>query len=255
MAAEGKGIDIAHHLVDSGPWVSLDLGFIDISITKHVVMIWISAAICFLLFIYIGRQRSLVPKGIRTFFEMILLYLRDEVVYANMGPKNGEKFLPYIWTIFFFILFSNLLGLVPMGATATANIAVTASLAISTFVVIHVSGMIRYGPMKYLKLAFLVGPWPLWPLMVVVEGLGHLVRPFALTIRLFANMISGHILILVIFGFIFMFTGFVGKMVTGVSIIGVVAIYLLEIMVAFIQAFIFALLSTVFINMAVHAEH
>jgi F-type H+-transporting ATPase subunit a len=91
--------------------------------------------------------------------------------------------------------------------------------------------------------------------MVVVEGLGHLVKPFALTIRLFANMIGGHILIMVIFGFIFMFTGFVGSVVTGVSVIGAMAIYLLEIMVAFIQAFIFALLSTVFINMAVHAEH
>ena len=255
MAAEKEGIDIIHHLVDSGPWVSLDLGFIDISITKHVVMMWFSAVICFLLFTYIGRQRSLVPKGIRNFFEMILLYLRDEVVYANIGPKNGEKFLPYIWTIFFFILFCNLLGLVPMGATATGNIAVTASLAICTFVVIHVSGMVHYGPLKYLKIAFLVGPWPLWPLMLVVEGLGHLVKPFALTIRLFANMISGHILIMVIFGFIFMFTGLVGAAVTGVSVIGAVAIYLLEVMVAFIQAFIFALLSTVFINMAVHAEH
>jgi F-type H+-transporting ATPase subunit a len=255
MAAEKEGIDIIHHLVDSGPWVSLDLGFIDISITKHVVMMWFSAVICFLLFTYIGRQRSLVPKGIRNFFEMILLYLRDEVVYANMGPKNGEKFLPYIWTIFFFILFCNLLGLVPMGATATGNIAVTASLAICTFVVIHVSGMVHYGPLKYLKIAFLVGPWPLWPLMMVVEGLGHLVKPFALTIRLFANMISGHILIMVIFGFIFMFTGLVGAAVTGVTVIGAMAIYLLEVMVAFIQAFIFALLSTVFINMAMHAEH
>jgi F-type H+-transporting ATPase subunit a len=175
--------------------------------------------------------------------------------YANMGPKNGQKYLPYVWTIFFFILFCNVLGLVPMGATATGNIAVTASLAICTFLVTHISGMLHYGPLKYLRSAFLVGPWPLWPLMAVVEGLGHLVKPFALTIRLFANMIGGHILILVIFGFMFMFTGFVGATITGISVIGVVVISLLELMVALIQAFIFALLSTVFINMAIHAEH
>ena len=255
MAVEGT-INIIHHLVDSGPIVKLpEILGVDLSITKHVIMMWIAAALCFVLFTYIGRQKSLVPKGLRTFFELILIYLRDEVVYANMGKKNGEKFLPYVWTIFFFILFCNMLGLVPMGSTATGNIAVTGALAICTFVVTHVAGMIHYGPLKYLKAALLVGPWPLWPLMAIVEGLGHLVKPFALMIRLFANMISGHIMVYVLLGFIFMFTGVVGYAVAGISAIGVIAIDLLEMMVAVIQAFIFALLSTVFINLALHAEH
>ena len=250
-----EGLNIIHHLVDSAPWAKVEVAGYSLPITKHVVMLWISAGLVFALFTWIGRQRSLVPTGARNFFEMILLYLRDEVVYANLGAKYGERYLPYLWTLFFFILFSNLLGMVPFGATATGNLAVTAALALVTFGITHVSGMAHYGPLGYLKRAFLVGPPYMWPLMVFLEAIGHLVKPFALTVRLFANMLSGHILLLVFFGFLLAASGIVGAVVTGVTVFGILVFSLMELMVAVLQAFVFVLLSTVFINMALHADH
>jgi F-type H+-transporting ATPase subunit a len=223
------------------------------SITKQVVMLWISAALCILVFVLLYAKQRLVPegKGVQSLFEPILLYIRDEVVRPVMG-KEGDAFLPYLWTIFFFVFFCNFLGLVPMGATATANVNVTGALALCTFCMIHGSGIKKHGLWGYAKSIVPPVPFFVWPLMLVVELIGLLVKPFALMIRLAANMVAGHAVLLSIMGFIFIFKSW---FITAGVLATVTAIFLLELIVAVIQAYIFTFLSTVFIGMAINPDH
>ncbi|MFQ5653472.1 MAG: F0F1 ATP synthase subunit A [Planctomycetota bacterium] len=228
-------------------------------ITMHVVMLWVAAALCLLLFPVIVRRIARDGTGGRlaTFFEAILLFIRDEMARPFMG-KDGDRFLPIIWTFFFFILFCNLLGMIPGSATATGNISVTAGLAAVSFVTYHSIGIAHNGFFGYLKANLLVGPPFLWPLMIIVELAGHAIRPCALCIRLFANMVAGHTMLAVIIGFALALRWdnlLAGSGIALVSVVSAVLLNFLELLVAMIQAFIFTFLTTVFLSMAVHPEH
>lgn len=255
---------IMHHILDGNeielPFLGyihlphIELFGIDISITKHVIFMWLAAIVLIVSFYFVKKAyaKSRIPKGLSNFMEVLIVFVRDDIVKPTIG-KGYEKFLPFLLTIFFFILTCNFLGLVPYGATATSNISVTASLAIISFIVIQVGGMIKNGPFGYFK-GLLPHGLPFWlvPIMFVVEILGLFTKPFALAIRLFANMTAGHIVILALLGLIFILHTY---FVVPVSIAFALFIYLLEVLVALIQAYIFTMLSSLFIGMAVHQEH
>lgn len=256
---------ILHHIMDSReldfePFFTIHIPQfphifgIDITPTKHVVFMWLAAILVLITFtIVAGRyKKSLVPKGVASFFEVFIIFVKDDIAKTTIG-KGYEKFVPYLLTLFFFILFGNFLGLIPYASTFTSNIAVTATLAIFSFFAIQLSGIRQHGFLGYFRGLMPHGiPVLLLPLMAVVEILGLFTKPFALAIRLFANMIAGHTVILALIGLIFfMATPFV----VPVSVAFSLFIYLLEILVALIQAYIFTILTSLFIGMAVHQEH
>jgi F-type H+-transporting ATPase subunit a len=255
---------IMHHILDSKeinfePFGTIHLpslhlfGF-DISITKHVVFLWLGAVVLLTILLIVSKayKKSLVPKGVSNLMEIFILFVRDDIARPTIG-KGFEKFLPYLLTAFFFILTCNFIGLFPYAATATSNISVTVTLAVISFIVIQAGGMMKNGVFGYFK-GLIPHGVPAWllPIMAVVELLGLLTKPFALAIRLFANMTAGHIVILALLGLIFILKTY---FVAPVSISFALFIYLLEILVALIQAYIFTMLSSLFIGMAVHQEH
>jgi len=255
---------IMHHVLDAreldfSPFgvihlPQLHLFGIDISITKHVVFMWLALLILVVTFIFVARsyRKSLIPRGITNLTEVLIVFVRDEIARPTIG-KGNERFLPYLLTAFFFILTCNFLGLIPYGSTATSNIAVTATLATISFIVIQAGGMMKNGVFGYFK-GLIPHGIPMWllPIMLVVELLGLFTKPFALAIRLFANMTAGHIVIMALLGLIFILHTYV---VVPVSISFALFIFLLEILVALLQAYIFTMLSGLFIGMAVHQEH
>ena len=256
---------ILHHVLDGREIELPFLGYIhipqippvfgiDITPTKHVVFMLIAAFLVFITFYIVARgyKKSLVPKRLANFFEVLIVFVRDEIAEPTIG-KAYKTFLPFLLTMFFFILFGNFLGLIPFSATFTSNIAVTATLAIISFLMIQLGGIKQNGFFGYFKGLVPHGiPVLLLPLMVLVEVLGLFTKPFALAIRLFANMIAGHTVILALLGLIF----FMGTIfIAPVSVAFAIFIYLLEILVALIQAYIFTMLTALFIGMAVHQEH
>lgn len=251
-------------------WPDLHLGplTINLSPTKHVVFLFITAFLVWLTMIVAGRslkrQRAgeHAPKGFGAAIEALVIYVRDEMAIANIG-HDGARFAPLILSLFFFILYANVMGLVPHGSSATGNLAVTAALAIVVFFTVEVGGMIKLGPKGYLGTIFPqipgitgVGAVALALFMAPIEILGKLVKPFALAVRLFGNMTAGHFVILSLFGIIAMFWNLVGwnLAIGAVTTALVVAIMLLELFVALLQAYVFALLSAVFIGLMQH-EH
>jgi len=218
---------------------------IDMTPTKHLVMLWLGSAVLLLAFFVSVRRRALVPKGLYNFLELLVQFVRDEIAVKNIGKEDADRFVPYLCTAFFFILFVNLFGLIPWAATATGNIAVTAALALFTFFITQYAQIKAQGFGGYLKhLTGGVAPW-LWPIMIPVEILGLFTKPFALTIRLFANMVAGHIVILSLLGLIFA----LGSPLVAVgSVPMALAIFALELFVAFVQAYIFTMLSSLFIG-------
>ncbi|MFA7421257.1 MAG: F0F1 ATP synthase subunit A [Melioribacteraceae bacterium] len=255
---------IMHHVLDSREIDLTPFGVIhlpqlhlfgmDVSITKHVVFMWIAAIVLIVTFIKVSKsyKKSLIPKGATNLTETMIMFVRDEIAKPNIG-KGFEKFLPFLLTVFFFILTCNFLGLLPYGSTATGNISVTATLAIISFIVIQGGGMMKNGVFGYFK-GLLPHGLPTWliPIMFIVELLGLFTKPFALAIRLFANMTAGHIVILALLGLIFILHTYV---VIPVSIAFALFIFLLEVLVALLQAYIFTMLSSLFIGMAYHQEH
>jgi F-type H+-transporting ATPase subunit a len=236
---------------------------VDLSPTKHVVFMLLAAVIVSLLLIIAGnaskKQHETMghSKGFAGAIESMALYLRNEVVLPNVG-HHGEGFVPFALTLFFFILVCNLLGMLPWGATATGNIAVTAMLAIITAVIVEVAGM-RANGLGYLSTIFywnkdlpIVMRVLMFFVMTPVEIVGKLSKPFALTIRLFANMTAGHIVLLALIGIIFTFKSWA---LTPVPVLMATAISMLELFVAFLQAFIFTLLASVFIGQIREAHH
>lgn len=231
-----------------------------VGITAQVFMLFIGAALMCAVFIARARRvqaGELVPHGWGNFLEALLLFIRDEVVRPVVG-RDGDRYLPFIWTVFFLILTCNLLGLIPGCMTATGNISVNAALAGVSFLAWHLWGIRSVGVVKYLR--YIVPPVPLvlWPLMLVIEIVGHFVRPFALTMRLFANMFAGHIAIATVLGFTAALTKdtlVLGGAISLAGVLGAVALTLFEVFVAALQAFIFASLTTVFVGMSVHPEH
>ena len=225
---------------------------IDMSITKHVAIMWVASILLITMMLKAFRKPKDVPSGLANFFEAIVLFLRDEVVIPIMG-EHGKKYLPFLLTIFFFILFCNLLGLIPYSATATGNISVTAGLAICSFLVMLGAGIANNGFFGYFKSLIPSGvPPALLIILIPVELISLFVKPFALCVRLFANMTGGHVAILVFLGLLIIMQN---EWIAIGAIPFAAAIYLLEIFVGFVQAFVFTLLSTVFIGMAAHPDH
>jgi F-type H+-transporting ATPase subunit a len=235
---------------------------IDLTPTRHLVFMLLAAFICIGLFIPLARAAvrrdpDKAPSGFANGMEALVLYFRDNVVRANIG-HGADGYTPFILTIFFFILFMNLLGLTPFGITATANLSVTAVLAIIAFIATEVAGMRALGAAGYMKTIFFIPPGLpgyMKPVMLVllapVEFLGKLTKPFALAIRLFANMMAGHTLVLAVMGLIFVYQS---TAVAGASVVIASTIMILEVFVAFLQAFIFAMLTSVFIGLIRHAH-
>jgi F-type H+-transporting ATPase subunit a len=246
-------------------WNPIHIGrfALDISPTRHVVMLWIAALLCIVTTLLALRahnrrtREGKAPSGFGNGLEALVLYLRNEVVLPNVGP-HGNGYVPFLLTLFFFILFANLLGLVPYGATATGNISVTATLAIVTFFVIEFAGMKAQGKAYINTIVF----WPhdmslgmklfISPILTPIEIIGKLTKPIALAIRLFANMVSGHVVLLALISLIFTFATWI---LVPVPIAVAIGISLLELFVAFLQAFIFTLLSSVFIGLIREGAH
>lgn len=250
---DGRELDFEPFFTIHIPQFPLIFG-IDFTPTKHVVFMWISALLVLFIFTMIAGKykKSVIPGRLANFFEVLIIFVKDDIAGSTIG-KGYEKFVPYLLTLFFFILFGNFLGLLPWSSTFTSNIGMTATLAMCTFFTVQVSGIRQNGLFGYFKGLIPPGiPILLLPLMAIVELLGLFTKPFALAIRLFANMVAGHTVILGMIGLIF----FMGTIfVAPISIIFVLFIYLLEILVALIQAYIFTILSALFIGMAIHQEH
>ncbi len=228
----------------------------DMTPSRHVVMMWLAAALLVLVLLAATRRKALVPRGLYNFFELLVQFVRDEIAVKNIGARDAARYTPFLCTAFFFILFMNLLGLVPWMATATANLAVTMALSLFTFFLTQAAGIRTQGLRGYL--AHLTGGvpkslWPLWAIMVPVEFLGLFTKPFALTVRLFANMVAGHFVILALLGLIFA----VSVGVAPASVAMAIFMFMLELFVAFVQAYIFTMLSSLFIgsNLVHHGGH
>lgn len=221
----------------------------DLSPYKQVVAMWIVSLLIIILLISVVKKKdNTYHSRFGNLIEILVLFFRDEVIYPNMGKKQGKKFAPLILTLFFFILFANMFGLIPGSSTATGSVSVTLGLAVITFTTTQV-----FGNKHYWRHKFATPGVPLWllPIMIPVEILGLFTKPFALTIRLFANMTAGHVIIL---SFLGMIINFKNAWIALGSVPMAVIINLLELFVAFLQAYIFALLSAIFIGEAVE-EH
>jgi F-type H+-transporting ATPase subunit a len=256
------GESIFHHISDSQvletPFgaihlPTLHLAGYDLPITKHVVMMWIASAVVLLLLWMATRRRGPVPRGVHNVMEMIVVFVRDELARKNIG-HNGDRYVSYLLSTFVFILMCNLLGLLPYGATATGNIGVTAGLAGMAFVMVQVAGIREYGVAGHFKNLVPHG-MPVWllPIMIPVEFLGMFTKPFALCVRLFANMTAGHVIILSLISLVFILQ----KAWVGIVLSVPFALFIngIELLVAFLQAYIFTMLTSLFIGMAAHPQH
>ncbi len=227
---------------------------IDLSITKNVFTLLMSCAFLLLIFIPIAKKykkKGPVPSGLQSFLEPIILFVRDEIAKPNIEAKKVNKFMPYLLSVFFFILVSNLIGLIPFfpfSANLTGNIAVTVVLAMITFIITTINGNKQYWGHIFNMPGV---PKLMLVIMIPVEVLGMFTKPFALMIRLFANITAGHIIILSLVSLFFVFETY---FVAPVVIPFVLFMSVLEILVAFLQAFVFTMLSALFIGSAV-AEH
>jgi F-type H+-transporting ATPase subunit a len=246
-------------------WKPISVGTltIDLSPTKHVVWLGIASVLCvgtLLIAAAFHRRHPNMdgaPRGFGAGVEALVLYLRQTVVLPNVGP-HGDAYTPYILSVFFFILFANLVGLIPYGSTATGNISVTLTMALISFVVIEVSGMRALGAGYWKTIIYwphdlpLATRIPMTLLMTPIEIFSKFTKPFALTVRLFANMVAGHAVLLAFIGLIFTFKSY---FIAIVPVAMGVGDSLLEIFVAFLQAFIFALLTAVFIGQIRQSAH
>jgi ATP synthase subunit 6 len=250
------------------PWERIDgknMGFtLDLSLTANRFFLLVAMALLLLLGWSAGRKskKSLVPKGNQNLVESIVVYVRDEIVYPNIERKWADRLMPYFLTVFFFIFIINVLGLFPLTKTPTGNLAVTVTLAICTFVLTQIMGIKTMGLSAYLKHFSgglhemdipLVMKIILIAIMVPIEFVGLFTKPFALTMRLFANMTAGHIVIGALIGLAILFQSVIAGF--AVSVPFALFIYLLEILVAALQAFIFTILSALFVGMMIHEHH
>jgi F-type H+-transporting ATPase subunit a len=299
-AAEAGKFDVGEtilgHVSNSGldhPLIHLPKVFgIDLSITKHVLMLWLVAVAVFVIITWVVRrylrQERLVPSGFMNVLEAGVEFVRDSIVLPNVGRKWVSTWTPLVLTFFVFILCANMIGLIPIfdvlglvdhwilhtaedsfvkrvlhgGTTATANYNVTAALATITFFAIIAAGSKAHGFVKHWKNLVPHGLNPLiYVILIPIEVMGMFVRPFALTMRLAANMTGGHIAILAILSFVFIFAEMFGTALAGVgvglavSVPLAVGISALEIIVVLVQAYVFTLLTAVFIGMAIHVHH
>ena len=253
------------------PIVTFKVGFkpiddriepLDLQVTKFMVLEGIVAVILVALFTVVAARikRGGAPKGkLVNLLESMIVYIRDEVARPAIGRHDADRFLPFLLTVFFFILACNLFGMVPWAGSATGALATTGALALLTFGVVVFSGMAKLGPVKFwlAQVPHMELPAPigmiLKPMIFLIEVLGLCIKHFILAMRLLANMMAGHLVLTVILAFIAASaSSMVWYAVTPASVLGLVALSLLEILVAFIQAYIFTFLSALFIGMAVH---
>ncbi|MBI4656714.1 MAG: F0F1 ATP synthase subunit A [Elusimicrobia bacterium] len=248
---------LQHHIIDH-VWSWLNLGALRLPVSKHFLMMIIGGSLLSIAIPAAVRSRNEKLRIFRGLIETIVVFLRDEVVHPNIGHKTS-RYLPYFCTLFFFILVCNLLGLVPFGSTATGNIAVTGGMALTTFALINLAGIREQGFLNYIRHIVPSGvPGWLVPLLFPIELIGLVTKTLALCIRLFANMIAGHIVILALLGLIFMF-GAINPWL-GVGITAPAAIFLilfvslLELFVAVLQAYIFTFLTAIFVGASMHSH-
>jgi len=248
---EGVIVEVDEHGEMAGEGIPLDL-----SITKNVFMMMLSVIILLSLFLSLARSYKRTgisePKGIQGFLEPVIVFIEEDVAIPNLGEEKYHRYLPYLLTVFFFILLNNLMGLIPFfpfGANVTGNIAVTGVLAVITFLITQFSGN-----RGYWQHIFNTPGVPVWlaPIMIPVEIIGMFTKPFALMIRLFANITAGHIIVLSLLSMIFIFKS-VGMSIP--SMVMVLFMDCIEILVAFLQAYIFTLLSALFIGLAMPEHH
>ncbi len=234
-------------------------------ITKFMLLQLIAAALILIIYIPIARRArsGAPPRGFFwNTFESILTFLREQVAIPNIGHHDADRFVPFLWTLFLFILFNNLLGMLPFFGAATASITVTGVLALSAFFAIHLGAVFKMGAGHYLKtfVPHIDAPFAMKlfmvPLIVVIEVLGAFIKAFVLAVRLFANMFAGHMVTAMILGFIVMakMTSLFWPITFG-SVLMVTALSCLELFVAFLQAFIFVFLTSLFISSALHPAH
>lgn len=243
---------LEHHILDHRLIRLFAVGGVPVYLTLHSLMMLIACAILVLSLLVARRQVGQVAHGMGNALEAFIVYIRDEIVRPNMG-HDGDAYLPYFLTLFFFILLCNLIGLVPYGATATGNISVTTTLALTTFALINFAGVRKHGFIHYMQ-SFIPHGLPFWlvPLMFVIEILGLFTKSFALCIRLFANMIAGHIVMLALISLIFIFKS---VLIAPVSVAAAIGVGLLELFVALLQAYIFTMLTALFVGGAVNPQH
>jgi F-type H+-transporting ATPase subunit a len=263
--AEGTPNPIAH-VMDEEIWTVSGHTIM----TKYMLLELIAAVLILLIFIPLAHraQDGEPPRGAwHHCFETLLTFIRDEVARPNLGDHDADRHVPFLWTIFLFVLFCNLLGMFPYGGSPTANIWVTGGLALCSFIAIHVAAVAKMGLVPYLK--------SLWPhldipipvagfiikcMIFVIEIIGNFIRGGVLAVRLFANMLAGHAVLAMILLFILMaanpkVTVGLWSAITVGSVLGVVALSLLELFVAFLQAYIFVFLTALFMGMAAHPQH
>ncbi|MBK9228450.1 MAG: F0F1 ATP synthase subunit A [Ignavibacteria bacterium] len=222
----------------------------DFSITKATAMVFLASIITILILAYAAssNKKNKIPKGIGNMIEAVVVFIRDEIVVANMG-KDGLKYMPFFLTMFFFVLFANLIGLFPFLAQPTKNINITAALALITFFMTQAAGIKAHGFGGYVKNLVPPGvPTFVLPIMIVVEFIGLFTKPFSLMMRLFANITAGSIIIFSLIGLIFVME-YAGSVI---AVPFALFIYMMEIFIAFLQAYIFTMLSVLYINMARH---
>jgi F-type H+-transporting ATPase subunit a len=273
VGSENVGDIIVHHISNSNtlelpPPIGeihlphFELFGIDLSITKHVVMMMAAAALLVIVLTAAARRRrpGETPTGFAAAIEAIVEFIHDQIAIPNMGEKLGKAFTPYLCTVFFFILTCNLLGLIPYGATATGNVNVTAGLAGLTFILTQAMAIKANGFIGYLRhLTGGVHP-AMWIIMIPVEFIGLFTKPFALCIRLYANMTAGHIVLLSLISLIFIMGKNGANLTAGIGIAPIAVAFslfvnVLEIFVCLLQAYIFTLLSSLFIGLAAYTEH
>ena len=263
--AEDLGGFLMHHISNSREWKATPWGptlhfpsgwnvaGMDLSISLHVFLMLVAGALLILLLIPSTRRRGLAPANrAGNILEIMVLFIRDEVVKPNLGEKDTRKWAPFFLTLFFFLLTLNLISLIPGVPAVGGNINFTATMALVVFIVLNLAGGARNGG-HYFKNLFPSGlPMAVFPLIVVIEVLGLFTKTFALAIRLFANMTAGHVLILSLMALIVVFKSYAAA---GAFVPFALFIYLIEILVAFLQAYVFTLLASLFVGMAVHQEH
>lgn len=267
QAASSGGQDVSayviHHVGNSDSWhplpgVGVPLGGdfhlfgIDLGLSLHALMLLIAGGIVFLLFgILYKKQSDRAPSGITNMLEALVLFVRDEICVNYIGEKDGKRLAPFFLNFFFMVLVLNLMGLIPLFSTATANISVTMGLALITLTMMIIGGIVKNGLVGFFQLFLPPGvPKAVYIILFPIELMGLFIKPFALTIRLFANMLGGHIVIFSLLGLIISFGWF------GVpSLALALFVFFLELLVAFIQAFIFTMLSAMFVGDMMHPSH
>lgn len=259
------------HVLDTKHWhlfeefgIGLHLPW---GLTKFMVLELIAAGLILAIYVPLARRARSgePPRGwVWNMFESLLTFIREQVAKPNLGEHDADKYVPFLWTQFLFILFCNLLGMIPFLASPTASITVTGTLAVITFFMIHGSAVAKMGADHYLKsyvphieVPFVIGIF-LIPMIIGIEVIGNFIKAFVLAVRLFANMLAGHTVLAVILLFIVMAqnTGwYLFWPITIGSVLGVTALSLLELFVAFLQAFIFTFLTSLFLGMQLHPQH